>query len=143
MANDYTSISITLIYMDFLANARHLYSQESHENFFVGWPVKPAFEIVQKHFENTETVFATEGDEVIGFISAFTDEALFAFIPLLEVREDFQGKGIGSQLVARMRTHFGPLYAIDLACDPELAPFYEKAGFFPGTAMHLRNRNAL
>lgn len=129
--------------MDFLANARHLYSQESHENFFVGWPVKPAFEIVQQHFESTENIFATKGDEVIGFISAFTDVALFAFIPLLEVREDFQGKGIGGELVRKMREHLGPLYAIDLACDPELTPFYEKAGFFRGTAMHLRDRSAL
>ncbi len=30
------------------------------------------------------------------------------------------------------------LYAIDLMCDPEVAPFYENLGFQPGNGMMIR-----
>lgn len=35
------------------------------------------------------------------------------------------------------------LYMIDLACDPELQPFYEKLGFRPARAMIKRNYDSL
>jgi ribosomal protein S18 acetylase RimI-like enzyme len=67
-----------------------------------------------------------------------------AYIPLLEVLPEYQGSGIGSELVRRVLAPVGDLYMVDLACDEELVPFYERLGFMRvGAAMGIRNRDAL
>lgn len=62
---------------------------------------------------------------------------------LLEVREDYRGKGLGRQLVNEMLKKLKDVYAIDLVCDQELEDFYTPLGFMKGTAMIQRNRQAL
>lgn len=120
------------------------YRLPDHEEFFVGWPVKPTYEVVMKHFESTHTLFLVNDDsEVIGLISALTDHVLYAFIALLEVRQSEQGKGHGKFLVAEMLKSLEGTYAIDLVCDAELESFYQPFGFTRWTAMIQRNRDAL
>ena len=76
---------------------------------------------------------------VIGYITAITDGVSAAYIPHLEVRPSWQGQGIGSELVRRMLAQLRHLYMIDLMCDDELQPFYERLGFRPWTGMLIRN----
>jgi ribosomal protein S18 acetylase RimI-like enzyme len=64
---------------------------------------------------------------------------LAAYIPFLEVVPEYQGRGIGSELIRRLLEVIGPIYAVDAACDPELQPFYRHLGLRPGTAVMLRN----
>ncbi len=63
---------------------------------------------------------------VVGFINALSDETLTAYIPLLEVAEDYQGQGIGKCLVEKMFETLGGHYMIDIVCDDALVSFYEK-----------------
>jgi ribosomal protein S18 acetylase RimI-like enzyme len=64
----------------------------------------------------------------VGFISAISDGVLAAFIPNLEVLPEYQGKGIGLELTKRMLDSLKHLYSIDLMCDEDVQPFYEKLG---------------
>ena len=49
------------------------------------------------------------------------------------------GKGIGTELMRRMMTKLGAIYAIDLICDKDVRGFYKKFGFRAGQAMMIRN----
>jgi precorrin-8X/cobalt-precorrin-8 methylmutase len=89
-------------------------------------------------------VLAVEGARVIGFATAISDGVLSAYVPLLEVLPEHQGRGIGTELMRRLLIRLGGLYMVDLACDEELAPFYERLGLArTGVAMGIRRRGAL
>lgn len=127
-----------------LESNRACYRSIDHEEFFDGWPSKPSYELVKKHFESSHSLFLiNESSEVVGFISALTDHALYAFIALIEVRKSDQGKGYGKLLVAEMVKSLGELYAIDLVCDADLESFYAQFGFKKWNAMIQRNPNAI
>ena len=80
---------------------------------------------------------------LVGFITAITDGAISAYIPFLEVRPEYQAKGIGTQLVKRMLRRLGNFYMIDLVCDPGYTAFYKHFGMRESTAMSIRNYEKL
>ncbi len=115
------------------------------DGFFVGWPNAPTSE---RHREllaaSGRVVLAVEGGRVVGFVTAITDGVLSAYVPLLEVLPSYQGRGIGTELVRRVLAQLDDLYMVDLACDEELVPFYERVGLQRiGAAVGLRNRALL
>lgn len=127
-----------------LESNRTCYRQADHAEFFVGWPVKPSYELVMKHFEASHPFFLlNENSDVVGFISALTDHSLYAFIALLEVRKSEQGKGHGKFLVAEMLKSLEGIYAIDLVCDADLESFYQPLGFTKWNAMIQRNPDVI
>jgi ribosomal protein S18 acetylase RimI-like enzyme len=110
--------------------------------FFEGWPSPPAPE---RHLEllrgSYRIVLARETDppRVVGFVNAISDGVLYAFIPLLEVLPSHRGRGIGSELVTRLLDQLEDFYAVDLMCDPELQPFYDRFGMQRATGMIIRH----
>lgn len=115
---------------------------EQLQGFFVGWPHPPSAPTHLELLKNSdEKILAMDEDtgNVVGFITAVTDKVLFAYIPLLEVLPAYQGRGIGQELVRRMLEQLRDLYAIDLLCDAQLQPFYEKFGMTKATGMYIRN----
>jgi ribosomal protein S18 acetylase RimI-like enzyme len=92
--------------------------------------------------ERRYVVLAREDDagRVIGFVTAISDGVLSAFIPLLEVLPEWQGQGIGSELVRRILGDLEKFYMVDLMCDPELQPFYERFEMMLLGGMGLRRR---
>jgi ribosomal protein S18 acetylase RimI-like enzyme len=108
--------------------------------FFVGWPNPPGVEhrlaILQAA---SEVIVARASDGVVGFVTAITDGTFAAFLPLLEVRSDAQGLGIGSELVNRMLVRLRTCYSIDLVCDDDVVPFYERLGGTRLTGVAWRN----
>lgn len=110
--------------------------------FFVGWPHPPTPETHLRLLEGSDEVVLALDDatgQVVGFITANTDGVLSAYIPLLEVLPAYQRQGIGSELVRRMLAKLDHLYMVDLLCDPEAQPFYERFGLRPGTGMLRRS----
>jgi ribosomal protein S18 acetylase RimI-like enzyme len=113
------------------------------EGFFVDWPARPSAE---RHLEilrgSDYVVLAREDDDgrVVGFVTAISDGVLSAFIPLLEVLPEWQGQGIGSELVRRILGDLEKFYMVDLMCDPELQPFYERFEMMLLGGMGLRRR---
>jgi ribosomal protein S18 acetylase RimI-like enzyme len=112
--------------------------------FFEGWPSRPSPE---KHLAllrgSSHVVLARDGDEIVGFVTAVSDGVLAAYIPLLEVRREWRGKGVGRELVRRLLVQLERFYMVDAVCDPGLAPFYERFGMTVLTGMARRNRSAL
>ena len=112
--------------------------------FFVGWPVPPSAEkLIEVMDSSYRRVWALEGERVVGYINAISDGVLTAFIPWLEVHPDYQGQGVGTELVNRLVAQLEGMYSIDLACDEDLIGYYERLGFFSFTAMGKRNRDVL
>ncbi len=110
------------------------------KGFFVGWPNPPKNETFLKLLkESYKTVLAMDGNKVVGFITAISDGVLSAYIPFLEVLPEYQSKGIGGELVSKMKDELSHLYMIDLLCDEGLVPYYEKQGMKKTTGMLIRN----
>ena len=115
-------------------------NSEQFKGFFIGWPNPPSSD---KHLEilrNSYKCFlAMDEYNVVGFINAISDGTLSAYIPLLEVLPEYQGKGIGRKLLELMMKELRNFYMIDLACDEEMQKFYEKFEMKPIAAMGRRN----
>jgi hypothetical protein len=114
---------------------------EHLEGFFEGWPKPPSPE---RHLEILRgsycVVLAREqgSPAVVGFVTAISDGVLTAFVPLLEVLASHRAKGIGTELVQRLFAELGDFYAVDLMCDRELQPFYERLGMQRSVGMAIR-----
>ncbi|SEA77092.1 Acetyltransferase (GNAT) family protein [Bowdeniella nasicola] len=114
------------------------------DGFFVGWPSPPnAQTLIDVMDGSYRRIWAVADGKVVGYINAISDGVLNAFIPWLEVHPDYQEQGIGRELVERMVAELELMYAIDLMCDEELIPYYEKLGFMAATGAVRRNRTAL
>jgi len=108
--------------------------------FFVGWPTHPDTETHYAILQKSDFIWlAMADDRCIGFINALSDQVFYAFIPLLEVLPEYQGQGIGAELVERMTNTLQGMYAIDIICDEDVVPFYRKSGFTKCTAMIKRD----
>ena len=109
------------------------------QGFFVGWkaPLTP-----EVHYEllrgSTYFITALDGDRVVGFITALSDGVNSSFIPLLEVLPEYQGRGIGSELMRRMLAKLDGVTNVDLMCDPGMQSFYERFGMLRSVGMVLR-----
>ena len=131
-----TLIAMAIAYTTDLAGVR----EEHLQGFFEGWPSPPTTGKTSRHPSAQLPV----GDRprgrrahVVGFANAISDGVLSAFIPLLEVLPSHRNRGIGSELVRRLLDELGDLYSIDVVCDEELRPFYERFGMQPLLAMAL------
>ena len=79
---------------------------------------------------NYATVFtAWDGKRLVGLISAMDDGVMTAYIHYLLVRPEYQGKGIGMQLIDKVKEKYkGYLRIVLVAYDKECG-FYEHCGF--------------
>lgn len=114
--------------------------------FFEGWPNPPSEETFLRALRDASHVVIAVDEasgRVAGFAYAISDGVLAASIPLLEVRREHRGKGLGSAIVARLLARLDGVYMIDLCCDADVVPFYERLGLVRGIAMMRRNRAAL
>jgi ribosomal protein S18 acetylase RimI-like enzyme len=108
--------------------------------FFAGWPNPPSPETHLRILHGSAHVWlARDSDTIVGYITAITDRVIAAYIPHLEVLKAYQGQGIGSELVRRMLDSLQSIYMIDLICDPDVQPFYERLGLRRYSGMILRN----
>jgi ribosomal protein S18 acetylase RimI-like enzyme len=110
--------------------------------FFVGWPNPPSpathLRILQGSDHIVVAIDETTG-MVVGFVTAISDGVLAAFIPNLEVTPAYQNRGIGTELMRRVLAQMTHLYSIDLLCDEDVQPYYERLGMRRATGMLVRN----
>lgn len=108
--------------------------------FFEGWPKKPEPSKRLDILNNSDyVIIASDGNKIVGFITAISDKTLSAYIPLLEVLPEYRKQGIGSELVKRMLELLKEYYMIDLCCDENLERFYKNTGLTKVTGMIKRN----
>lgn len=110
------------------------------DGFFVGWPNPPSPATLLRILRGSSHVaLAVDDGRVVGFITAVSDGVLSAYVPLLEVLPEYQGRGIGRRLVEDMLEQLAGLYMVDLVCDENLRPFYEGLGMTAAVGMMRRN----
>ena len=112
------------------------------KGFFVGWPNPPSPETHLKLLKGSDHIILardSQSEQVVGFVNAISDNVLAAYIPLLEVLPEYQKQGIGSELMQRMLAKLDGLYMIDLMCNVELQPYYERFGMKRMSAMMIRD----
>lgn len=81
--------------------------------------------------KNYETVYtAWDGDRLVGLISAMDDGIMTAYIHYLLVRPDYQGKGIGKELLEKTKEKYKDYLRIVLTAYNKECGFYERCGFF-------------
>ena len=108
--------------------------------FFVGWPNPPKPEAHLRVLQGSaHVVLALDDQNVVGYITAITDGVLAAYIPHLEVLPAYKGQGIGTELMRRMFDQLQHIYMIDLICDADVQPFYDRLGMTRYTGMIKRN----
>lgn len=115
---------------------------EQLTGFFTHWrnPRTPAEHLAILHGSDYVVLAIDErSGNVVGFVTALTDGVQAAFIPLLEVLPDYQGRGIGSALMERTIAEFEHLPALDLTCNPGMQPFYARFGMKPSVGAVRRN----
>ena len=116
-------------------------TKEQLEGFFVGWSVpftkEEHYEILQNSYMIVLAI-DTETNNVVGFVNAISDKLKFAFIPMLEVLPPFKNMGIGKRLMETLLSKLEHLSCIDLMCDPEMQPYYEKFKLTKSHGMVIR-----
>ncbi len=115
--------------------------KEMLEGFFNGWIAPLSSDQHFKTLQNSDyfiLAIDSNKNKVVGFITAITDHVNSAFIPLLEVLQEYKNKGIGSNLVQKILEKLKNVSNIDLTCDLPIQKFYKKFGMIPSTGMVLR-----
>lgn len=74
-------------------------------------------------------ISAWDGDRLVGLGNAISDGYLVVYYPHLLVHPDYQGKGIGQMIVAKMQEKYGDFHMQMLTADGRAIDFYKKVGF--------------
>ena len=77
-------------------------------------------------------VYEEENQKLIGFVDSISNGVTDAYIQDLMVHPDFQGKGIGSELMNKMIEYLKNegIYMISVLYDEGLKSFYSRFGFY-------------
>ena len=110
----------------------HHFSKKQPEDLFlsVEWSSGHFPEKLVIAMKNFETVYsAWDGDRLVGLVCAMDDGIMNAYVHYLLVHPDYQLKGIGKQLVERIKNHYKDyMRIVVVAYDAEMK-FYEYCGF--------------
>ena len=79
---------------------------------------------------NSHTLIAAwDKDKLVGLGNAISDGHLVVYYPHLLVHPDYQGKGIGQKIVAKMQEKYANFHMQMLTADGRAIDFYKKNGF--------------
>ena len=110
--------------------------------FFGGWSHPPSPDehlAILKGSDFIQLALDSETQQVIGYVTAISDGVSCAYVPHLEVLERYRKQGIATELVRRLLATIDQFYMVDLICDDDLHPFYERLGFRRHAGMIRRN----
>ena len=127
--------------IEYRDTADGLEARQLTTGFFVDWlrtPTPEAHLDILHGSANVVVAIDQESDRVVGFVTAISDGILSAYISLLEVLPEYQGRGIGSELMRRLLKQLEGLYMVDTLCDVDLQPYYARFGMQRAAGMHIR-----
>ena len=70
-----------------------------------------------------------DNDKLVGIGNAISDGHLVVYYPHLLVHPEYQGKGIGQMIVAKMQEKYKHFHMQMLTADGKAIDFYKKVGF--------------
>ncbi|MBK8807028.1 MAG: GNAT family N-acetyltransferase [Bacteroidales bacterium] len=83
--------------------------------------------------QNSSTVYtAWHENRLVGLINVLDDGIMTAYIHYLLINPEFQGKGIGKNLVSYVKTKYKDYLRIVLIAYDKETPFYKNLGFEKG-----------
>lgn len=74
-------------------------------------------------------VTAWDGPKIVGVARSFSDFSYITYMADLVVRESYQKKGIGKELIRRTQEAAGPNATLKLTAAPEAEDYYPRIGF--------------
>ena len=74
-------------------------------------------------------ITAWEGERLVGLGNAISDGHLVVYYPHLLVHPEYQGKGIGKQIVQKLQETYQDFHMQMLTADGKAINFYQKMGF--------------
>ena len=106
------------------------YTQEQSKDLFqsVNWLSGNYPERLLKALDNSETVFTAWNDEkLVGLVNVIDDGELTAYIHYLLVNPEYQGYGIGRELLRKIKKKYSHyLYLILIAENEALVDYYKR-----------------
>lgn len=109
------------------------FTAEQLERLFlsVEWESGKFPEKLKKALDNCSAVFtAWDGDKLIGLANALDDGELTAYVHYLLVDPEYQGRGIGTNLLEMMKEKYINYFHFFLLAEhEELVSYYERIGF--------------
>jgi predicted GNAT family N-acyltransferase len=95
-----------------------------------GWAANRSIEDIEKMLAGTKvTLGVWQGDQLVGFARAVTDDRFRAFIEDVVIAEHLRGHGLGAEMMAALMERLAHIEEIILSCQDHLIPFYERFGF--------------
>lgn len=110
----------------------HKFTAKQLEKLFlsVNWESAAYPEKLRKAMEGYSTVISGwDGEDLVGMICAMDDGVMTAYIHFLLVDPRYQGMGIGSELVSRIKELYKDYLSIVIIVYKDKTGFYEKCGF--------------
>lgn len=97
----------------------------------VGWLSANYPERLKKALDNSKTVFtAWDNERLVGLVNAIDDSELTAYVHYLCVNPEYQGQGVGKNLLQRIKDKYRDyLYIILIAENEDLVKYYSQNGF--------------
>lgn len=90
--------------------------------------------------ETPLTISAWEKEQLIGFVRCLTDFEYFCYISDLVILPEYQGKKIGSRLLAEVQEYLGNRVLMTLRSEETAQGFYQKNGYEKTDAMFRIHR---
>jgi len=109
-----------------------LFRPDELQNLFlsVKWIAGKHPEKLAVAMENSSSVFsAWDNDRLIGLINALDDGSMTVYVHFLLVHPDYQGKGIGKELLKMMNDKYRDYLRVVLIADENETGFYQNSGF--------------
>lgn len=75
------------------------------------------------------TISAWDGDKLVGVCRALTDFSYCCFLSDLAVDRDYQHRGIGKEMIARLRTETGDEVSLIIQAAAASMSYYPRLGF--------------
>lgn len=95
-----------------------------------GWSAAQKPKALHQGLINSHSLIsAWDGAVLVGIGNAISDGFLVVYYPHLLVHPDYQGRGIGKQIITALKQRYADLHMQMLVADGDTIQFYEKCGF--------------
>jgi len=96
----------------------------------LGWSSAQKPQELEAALQHSHSVItAWHGERLAGLGNAISDGHLVVYYPHLLVHPDYQRRGIGSEIMRRMRERYKDFHQQILVADPKSIAFFEECGF--------------
>lgn len=105
-----------------------------------GWTAKRSGAPLQTMLDHSPAAVSVwDGERLIGYARAVTDDIYRATIEDVIVDEPYRGQGVGAEIMQRLLERLAHVEEIMLVCEDKNIAFYERFGFerFDMTYMHI------